>query len=215
MDFLHKKAKADKVKAENAARFTQLVDGIKQEITDLEKISDTGEKYLAFTELQSKIQKHLDEAAMKLLAQADKQKNKSVLTGFGTALGGIGVMLGGITIAGAALPILFTGGIVIYVGGMAKAIKSQSIASKHTNPILLEGTDAFCSAMKTLSTNIAIKKARIIQNDISGIAISRHAQELCDKVPAIKTAFAHAALKEGVLRPAARLDKPAPPPKPQ
>lgn len=212
MNLFSKKAKARAVAKAKVENDVKTIAGIRQEIGAIENIFDAGERYLAFMALEEKIQKHIaDEAASRHATQIKKQKSKRLFSGLTFSLSGAVTIGAGAALVAAhaiAVPLMVIPGCLLYSHGIREM---GAPLDKNSASPSRESTDGLLETLESLSGIINRKKEALIQNDMPDIAISRHAQELCDKVPDIQAAFAKAALEEGVLRAPVRLDKPSPP----
>ena len=63
--------------------------------------------------------------------------------------------------------------------------------------------------MKCLSAITVFQRDSIIQNEFPALAASRKAKEVSNIAPAVKDAFANAAIDDGNLLPPVKLDKPS------
>lgn len=218
--FNSRKKKLAAMVAENAIYFAKLAEDTRSEIAEIEKIADAGERYLAFAGIEKKIHGLVKDAKQRIAGQINKQ----FPGGSETASAAIAMITGTVTGVAAAAAIALVGGggaVAVAALGGGALVMSGVLTSlgdwtafsvkRHTNSFS-EDYNAFCSTMKGLREIATRQKAAIIKNELPALAASSRIEEICDKVPAVKNAFAKAAIKEGILLPPVRLEKKPPRP---
>ena len=185
--------------AEIAADFVQTWTDIQKKATEIEKISDPGEKFLALKELKESVDKCKEQIDAKIKGQQNPISGTLVVSGLGGCVYSI------LMAAATANPLFILAAFGSLFGG---AISGLAIEERSVG-VYGEPKQRLFSVLDAITQETDRQQKLLLQSDgLPELAASKKFDELYDNCPAVKEAFTRASVREEMLsRRTVRLDK--------